>query len=180
MSIHNIKKVGCTNVAIALTLVGIIPLLAGLSGLAKEIVDPGEGLTHVQLATALLMTVLGLAACGYRSCLYLHRGYGVFVRKMLGFTFKEETFNYSDFDHIYVGTFWSMVSEGSSSMRFYDITFVGRSESVDIGDFIRFRKNVGHPKSFAKIQSLAHQMASISGLKVCYSDEVKELNDLTD
>lgn len=180
MSVEKNGKVGCTNVAIALTLVGIIPMLAGLSGLAKEVVTLGKGLTHIQLATSLFMTALGLAACGYRSCLYLHRGYGVFVRKMLGFTFKEETFNYSDFEKICVGIFWSHVSEGEGSSRYYYIAFECKSKVVDIRDFLRFRNTAGRRESFEKIQALANEMASISGIEVCYSDDVKELHGLMD
>lgn len=173
-------KVGCTNLAIALTLVGIMPLLTGLAGLAHEVLRPDQSGGYVGLLRDIFLTIIGLAACGYRSCLYLQRGYGVFIRKILGFTFKEETFNYSDLNHIYVDFFWSMVSEGNSSVRFYDVTFIGKFKSVGISDFIRFRKNSGNPQSFEKIQDLVHEMARISGLKVRYSDSVKELNDLTE
>ncbi len=173
-------KVGCTNIAIALTLVGITPLVVGVAGLTKVITHLDEGFKISWLVMGVVFSIIGIAACGYRSCLYLHRGYGVFVRKMLGFVFREDKFNYSDFEKIYIETSWSLVSEGQGSTRHYNIGFVGGSKRLGVTDFVRFRNDVGHPHSFAKMQSLAHQMANISGLKVCCSDEVKELNDLTD
>src|SRR5690554_797511 len=174
------KKIGCSNVSIALTLVGVLPLIGGGSGLVQVIRHLESGIEFGWLFSASFMTVFGLLSCGYRSCLYVQTGYGVFVRKMLGFTFREDRFDFSEFDEILVDTFRSRPAEGRSTTSYYSVRFVGQAKSIDIGDFLRFRRYAGDARSFSNIQKLVHELVSVSSLPVRYSDKVKQLNNLAD
>lgn len=173
-------KVGCSNISVALTLVGTIPLLAGMFGLGYLIWNLDQGVKYSWVIKDIFMASFGLLSCGYRSCLYVQTGYGVFVRKMLGFTFREDRFDFSEFDEILVDTFRSRPAEGRSTTSYYSVSFVGQAKLIDIGDFLRFRRYAGDARSFSNIQKLVHELVSVSSLPVRYSDKVKQLNNLAD
>jgi len=173
------EKIGCSNISIALTLVGVLPLIGGLIGMYQVFSHLDFGIKYSWLFQSIFLLGFGLVTCGYRNCLYINNEHLQIVRSIFFYKFKKKTYLFSQFNNIHIEIRHPVVTANDRvETPFYAILFRGDADTVDITDHMRFKKNVVNKKSWNLVKELLNKLSSISDLKISYSDKVKSYNSL--
>jgi len=66
------EKIGCSNISIIFTLIGVLPLIGGAFGIYEVLWNYRDEKSYGTLFSLFTLLVFGLIMCGYRRCLYIN------------------------------------------------------------------------------------------------------------
>ena len=173
------ERIGCSNITVALTLIGVLPLIGGIFGFYEVLFNPEIKVKLGTLFSLFILLSFGLIACGYRNCLYINNEYIKFTKRVLFYKFKNKTYPVEQFQDIHIKISEPLLSDQfDDASPFYSIDFRGEKDNIDIGDHMRFQRDVLNKKSWKKIQEFSEKLSRITKLKISYSDKVKSYKSL--
>ena len=174
------EKVGCSNISIALTLIGTLPLVGGVFGFYEVLFNPEVKLKLGTLFSLFVLLSFGLVACGYRNCLYINNKYINFTKNIFFYKLKNEIYPINQFNEIHIKISHPVLADENydSGSPFYSIDLRGNKNNIDIGDHMRFQRDVLNEKSWELIQNFSEKLSRITSLKISYSDKVKSYKSL--
>ena len=141
------EKIGCSNISIILTFVGVLPLIGGIIGMYQVFSHLEFGIKYSWLFQSILLLSFGLITCGYHNCLYINNKCLHIVRNILFYNLKNKTYPFSKFNDIYIEIRHPVTTfDDMKEHPFYAILFRGDTDIIDITDHMRFNKNVLNKK----------------------------------
>lgn len=173
-------KLGCSNIYIALTLVGALPLIGGVFGIYLFIDSIQSEIRLDLLIQSSLFFIFGLLMCTYRSCLYATQTHVEIRRKLVFLNFKRKIIHYNEIDKIFI-SIRACVSSSDNPIHesdFYGIELMGERVHEDLTDFMRFNKDVDNKGGYSRTCSWISTISEIGGVQVVEHEKVQNMDKI--
>lgn len=174
------NKIGCSNISIVLTLIGILPLVGSAFALFDIFFLSDSTIKISQLVTLIFLLIVGFISCSYRSCIYINNESLQVINSVLFHKISEKLYPVSQFDDIYIDTsYHDSYTDFSSGGYSYSIQFRGENKEINISDYLRIKRDVLKKPDWQYVKEFGSYLSGVTKLELNYSDKVKSINSMS-